>query len=228
MGVKDILIVEDDRSIERILELELKHENYSFDSAFDGVEALDLFEVNTYRLVLLDIMLPKMSGTEVCRRIRRHSDVPVIMLTAKHDLSDKVGGLDLGADDYITKPFEMEELLARIRASMRKGHIRSGETETLVMGDLSLNPQAHEVLKRGSPIELTKTEFELLKCLIVNKGLVLTREQILNQVWGYDYYGSTNVLDVYVRYLRNKIDIPYGTETIHTVRGVGYTMKEQP
>jgi len=226
MNIKDILLVEDDKSISRILELELSHEKYSFDTASNGTLALDYFQKNQYSLVLLDIMLPEVSGMEVCRQIRKTSNVPIIMLTARHDIADKVIGLDLGADDYVTKPFEMEELLARIRAGIRKGLSRSTESKMLVLGDLSVNLLTREVLKQGNSIELTKTEFELLKYLIFNKGLVLTRNQILNQVWGIDFYGDTNVLDVYIRYLRNKIDYPFNSNTIQTVRGVGFTMRE--
>jgi len=226
MNIKDILLVEDDKSIVRILELELNHENYTFDTAMDGKRALEYFQNNQYNLVILDIMLPEISGMEVCRQIRKTSNIPIIMLTARHEISDKVTGLDLGADDYVTKPFEMEELLARIRAGIRKGLSRSDESKLLVLGDLSINLLNREVLKQGTRIDLTKTEFELLKYLLFNKGLVLTRDQILNQVWGFDFYGDTNVLDVYIRYLRNKIDYPFKSNSIQTVRGVGYTMKE--
>lgn len=225
MNIKDILIVEDDKSLTRIMELELNHENYSFDVAKDGYEAMNYFENNQYSLILLDIMLPGISGMEVCRRIRKTSNLPIIMLTARQSIADKVTGLDLGADDYITKPFEMEELLARIRAGIRKGEVRNKDTKVLTFKDLSLDLMTRTVKRKDNEIVLTKTEFDLLKYLLFNKGQVLTREQLLNQVWGYDYYGSTNVLDVYIRYLRNKIDYPFDTETIHTVRGVGYCIR---
>lgn len=226
MNYKDILIIEDDRAIVRILELELKYEGYSFDSAYDGKEGLDKFQSCQYGLVLLDLMLPEVSGMEVCRKIRKNSNVAIIMLTARRDITDKVIGLDLGADDYITKPFEMEELLARIRAGLRRGQARMAKSKILKISDLTINLLTREVVKQGDPIDLTKTEYDLLEYLISNKGLVLTRDQIIEHVWGYDFVGDTNILDVYIRYLRNKTDYPYGTKLIHTVRGVGYTLKE--
>lgn len=224
---KDILIIEDDRAIVRILELEFKHEGYMYDVAFDGREGLELFQKGQYSIVLLDLMLPEISGMEICRKIRKVSSVPIIMLTARRDLTDKVIGLDLGADDYVTKPFEMEELLARIRAGIRRGKARMNEMKLLELADLSLNVLTREVIKHGDSIELTKTEYDLLEYLLSNKGRVLTRDQIIEHVWGYDFVGDTNILDVYIRYLRNKIDYPYDTKLIHTVRGVGYLMKEQ-
>lgn len=223
---KDILIIEDDKSIVRILELELKYEEYSFDTAYDGREGLEKFQDGAYSLILLDLMLPEISGIEVCRKVRKVSDVPIIMLTARRDISDKVIGLDLGADDYVTKPFEMEELLARIRAGIRRGQTGAG-AKILEAGDLSVNPLTREVIKQGDRIDLTKTEYDLLEYLITNKGMVLTRDKIIEQVWGYDFVGNTNVLDVYIRYLRNKIDYPYDTGLIQTIRGVGYTLKEK-
>jgi DNA-binding response OmpR family regulator len=171
-------------------------------------------------------MLPEISGMEICRKIRKVSNVPIIMLTARRELTDKVIGLDLGADDYITKPFEMEELLARIRAGIRRGSAIINKTKLIEIGDLSLNVLTREVIKHGDSIELTKTEYDLLEYLLSNKGLVLTRDQIIEHVWGYDFVGDTNILDVYIRYLRNKIDYPYDTKLIHTVRGVGYSLKE--
>jgi two-component system, OmpR family, response regulator ArlR len=224
---KDILIVEDDRAIVRILELEFKHEGYTYDTAFDGKDGLDKFQNGQYGIILLDLMLPEISGLEICRKIRKVSSVPIIMLTARRDITDKVIGLDLGADDYVTKPFEMEELLARIRAGIRRGKARINEMKMLELADLSLNVLTREVIKHGDPIDLTKTEYDLLEYLLTNKGLVLTRDQIIEHVWGYDFVGDSNVLDVYIRYLRNKIDYPYDTKLIHTVRGVGYTLKEQ-
>lgn len=223
---KDILIIEDDSAIVRILELEFKHEGYTYDAAFDGREGLELFQKGQYGVILLDLMLPEISGMEICRKVRKVSSVPIIMLTARRDLTDKVIGLDLGADDYITKPFEMEELLARIRAGIRRGRARMNEMKLLELADLSLNVITREVIKHGDSIELTKTEYDLLEYLLTNKGRVLTRDQIIEHVWGYDFVGDTNILDVYIRYLRNKIDYPYDTKLIHTVRGVGYSMKE--
>lgn len=226
MKNKDILIIEDDRAIVRILELEFKHEGYSYDTALDGREGLNLFQNGQYGIILLDLMLPEISGMEICRKVRKVSNVPIIMLTARRDITDKVIGLDLGADDYITKPFEMEELLARIRAGLRRGNARMNETKLIELADLSLNALTREVIKHGDSIELTKTEYDLLEYLLANKGLVLTRDQIIEHVWGYDFVGDTNILDVYIRYLRNKIDYPYDTKLIHTIRGVGYSLKE--
>ena len=228
MDIKDILIIEDERAIVRILELEMTYEGYSFDSAYDGKEGLEKFHANQYGLILLDLMLPEVSGMEVCRKIRKISMVPIIMLTARWDITDKVTGLDLGADDYITKPFEMEELLARIRAGLRHSQIRMAESKQLALADLTINLLTREVLKQEDSIDLTKTEYDLLEYLMLNKGLVLTRDQIIEQVWGYDFQGDTNILDVYIRYLRSKIDYPYGSKLIQTIRGVGYTLKEQP
>ena len=224
---KDILIIEDDKAIVRILELEFKHEGYTYDFALDGKDGLDKFQSGQYGIILLDLMLPEISGLEICRKIRKVSNVPIIMLTARRDITDKVIGLDLGADDYVTKPFEMEELLARIRAGIRRGNARMDEMKLLELADLSLNVKTREVIKQGDPIDLTKTEYDLLEYLFANKGRVLTRDQIIEHVWGYDFVGDDNVLDVYIRYLRSKIDYPYDVKLIHTVRGVGYTMKEQ-
>lgn len=225
MASKDILVVEDDRAILRILELELNYEKYTFDIATDGREGLSLFENNTYKVVLLDVMLPLINGLELCRKIRMQSSVHIIMLTAKRDVTDRVIGLDMGADDYITKPFESEELLARIRSAIRRVKMDSADFVKIEIEDLSINILTREVLKKGEAIDLTKKEYELLEYLANNKGIVLTRDQILNQVWGFDFYGDANVLDVYIKYLRNKIDYPYGSKLIQTVRGVGYTIK---
>ena len=227
MKNKDILIIEDDKAITRILELEFKHEGYTYDTAMDGKDGLEKFYNGQYGIILLDLMLPEISGMEVCRKIRKDSAVPIIMLTARRDVTDKVIGLDLGADDYMTKPFEMEELLARIRAGLRRGNARISELKLLELADLSINLLTREVMKQGEPIELTKTEYDLLEYMLTNKGLVLTRDQIIEHVWGYDFVGDSNVLDVYIRYLRNKIDYPFETKLIHTIRGVGYTLKEQ-
>ncbi|MBZ4647350.1 MAG: hypothetical protein PWR27_2211 [Petroclostridium sp.] len=222
----NILIVEDEKQIVRFLELELKHEGYMIDTAFDGREGLKKAEENKYDLILLDIMLPGLNGMEVCRRIRQFSNIPVIMLTAKDDVTDKVMGLDIGADDYITKPFAIEELLARIRAALRRKDDLVNTGENLQIGDLTMDLSKRQVSKNGKSIELTKREYDLLEYLMKNKGIVLTREQILEKVWGYDYIGDTNVVDVYIRYLRSKIDDTFKTKLIHTIRGVGYMLKE--
>ncbi len=221
-----ILIIEDEAKIARFIELELSHEGYRTDKAGDGRTGLELAESGGYDLVLLDIMLPELNGLEVLRRLRKSSDVPVIMLTARDAVMDKVSGLDMGADDYVTKPFAIEELLARIRLALRrKGSVRTAE-ETLSCGPLSLSVPRHEVRWGAEPIDLTSREFTLLQTLLENKNVVLSRDSLLEKVWGYDYMGETNVVDVYVRYLRNKIDNVYGCAVIQTVRGVGYVIKD--
>lgn len=226
MTSKDILIIEDDLALVKVLELEFKHEGYTYDVSTNGREGYDQFNNNHYELILLDLMLPEISGMEICRKIRKASNLPIIMLTARRDITDKVIGLDLGADDYVTKPFEMEELLARIRAGLRRSKAENLIQRILEISDLSVNLMTREVIKRGDRIDLTKTEYDLLEYLLRNKGLVLTRDQIIEEVWGYDFVGDSNVLDVYIRYLRNKIDYPYDSKLIQTVRGVGYTIKE--
>lgn len=222
---KDILIIEDDKAIVRILQLELTYEGYTFDIAIDGRKGLELFEKNTYKIILLDLMLPYISGLEVCQRIRKESNVHIIMMTAKRDVNDRIVGLDSGADDYITKPFEMQELLARLRAILRRVKMDSTDYSKIEVGDLSINTLTREVIKRGQSIELTKKEFELLEYMAKNSGIVLTRNQIIDEIWGCDFYGDTNNLDVYIKFLRDKIDYPFETKHIHTVRGVGYTLK---
>jgi DNA-binding response OmpR family regulator len=221
-----ILIVEDEEKLARFLELELKHEGYSVEKAFDGRTGLDMAETGSFDLVLLDVMLPRLSGLELLRRLRRSSEVPVIMLTARDAVMDKVTGLDMGANDYITKPFEIEELLARIRVALRKRGARSDYSETLTSGLLTLDPARRAVSFGDSPITLTNREFELLRALMTSRGIVLSREKLLEQVWGYEYMGETNVVDVYIRYLRQKIDDAYGVKLIHTVRGVGYVFRD--
>ena len=223
-----ILIVEDEEKLARFTELELKHEGYETDKAFDGRTGLEMAESGNYDLILLDIMLPGLNGIEVLRRIRKNSEVPVILLTARDSVMDKVSGLDTGADDYITKPFDIEELLARIRVALRK-KVSVVQTQTgnqLCFGALSLDPAAHTVKYEDREIELTNKEFRLLQKLLENKGIVLSREVLLEDVWCFDYVGETNVVDVYVRYLRSKIDDVYDIKMIHTVRGVGYVIKE--
>ena len=175
-------------------------------------------------IALLDIMLPSMNGVEVCRRVRKVSDLPIIMLTAKDEISDKVTGLDTGADDYVTKPFVLEELLARIRAALRKRGV-AAEEEKIILRNLTVYPARFEATVNGESVTLTKKEFMLLEYLLRNRKMVLSREQILEKVWGYDFMGDANVVDVYVRYLRSKIDDAFGEKYIHTVRGVGYVIK---
>lgn len=220
-----ILIVEDEEKIARFIELELKHEGYDVAISGDGRSGLDQAESGDFDLVLLDIMLPGLSGLEVLRRLRRVSDVPVIMLTARDQVMDKVSGLDMGADDYITKPFQIEELLARIRSSLRKQRREEESSEVLRVGYLELDPARHLVTYQGEEIDLTAREFLLLQAFMENDEIVLTRTQLLSQVWGYDFIGETNVVDVYVRYLRQKIDDRFGVKFIHTIRGVGYSLR---
>lgn len=222
-----ILIVEDEIKIARFLELELKHEGYEVILAGDGRLGLEKALKDKVDLIVLDIMLPGLSGIEVCRRVRLESQVPIIMLTAKDDVTDKVAGLDMGADDYMTKPFAIEELLARIRVALnRKKHTAEGKTELLQIEALTLNLTSHSAFYGEEELILTKKEYELLEYLMRNKNVALTREQLLNNVWDYEYFGDTNVVDVYIRYLRQKIDEKYGVRLISTVRGVGYIIKD--
>ena len=219
-----IMLVEDEEKMARMLELELQHEGYTVEKAFDGLTGLERAEKGGPDLVLLDVMLPGMSGMEVLRRLRRTSSVPVILLTARDAVTDKVSGLDSGADDYITKPFAIEELLARLRAALRK---RQGKAvQALSACGVELDVQKHEVRVSGKSVELTLREFELLRCLLEHKGQVMTRDMLLEKVWGYDFSGETNTVDVYVRFLRSKIDEKFGVKLIHTVRGVGYQIRE--
>ncbi|MCD7738562.1 MAG: response regulator transcription factor [Lachnospiraceae bacterium] len=222
-----ILIVEDEEKIARFVELELKHEGYETRKAHNGREGLELAQTGEFDLILLDVMLPELNGLEVLRRLRRTSQVPVLLLTARDAVMDKVAGLDAGADDYITKPFAIEELLARIRTALKR-RSRGEELKTTVLraGDLAMDVDRHEVTFQGQQIELTHREYELLRVLLKNKNLVLSREKLINEVCGYDYAGETNVIDVYVRYLRAKIDDRFGVRVISTVRGAGYSIKE--
>jgi len=221
-----ILIVEDEEAIARFVELELRHEGYEVGKAADGRTGLDMALSGEYDLVLLDIMLPELSGMEVIRRLRRESSIPVIMLTARDTVMDKVAGLDMGADDYITKPFAIEELLARIRTALRKRSGAEREARLLTCGPLVMDVARHQVSCCGQEVELTGREFDVLKLLLENQQIVLSRETFLTKVWGYDYMGETNVVDVYIRYLRSKLDDAFDLELIHTVRGVGYVLRE--
>ena len=221
-----ILLVEDEEKLARMVELELRYEGYEVEKAFDGREGLEKALSGGFDLILLDIMLPSMSGMEVLRRLRRESQVPVIMVTARDTVVDKVSGLDSGADDYITKPFEIEELLARIRAALRKRPARQ-EGTVLTAGPLTMDPERHEVTVKGTAVELTRREFDLLRYLLENKEKVISRESLLDNVWGFDFVGETNAVDVYIRFLRAKIDEAFGIKLIHTVRGVGYVIREE-
>lgn len=232
-----ILVVEDEEKLARFIELELKHEGYEVTKSGDGREALELAEQNDYDLILLDIMLPSLNGLEVLRRLGKSHPTPVILLTARDAVMDKVAGLDAGAVDYITKPFAIEELLARIRVAL-KLHGRTPENTTsiqnpateegkLIWNDLCLDDPKHRVTYKGQEINLTNREFIMLKVLLQNIDIVMSRDSLLEKVCGYDYMGETNVVDVYVRFLRSKIDEVYDIKMIQTVRGVGYVIKSE-
>lgn len=227
MSGEKILVIEDEVKIARFLELELKYEGYTVALEHDGRSGLDRALNESFALIILDVMLPSLNGMEVLRRLRQTSEVPVIMLTAKDEIMDKVMGLDIGADDYITKPFAIEELLARIRVVFKHKKINNISSSLLQVAKLKLDLDKHTASFGDDYIELTKREFDLLKFLIENKNIVLSRDKILETVWGYDYLGDTNVVDVYVRYLRSKIDDKYNTKLIHTVRGVGYLLRDE-
>ena len=219
-----VLIVEDDSGIAEFLRLELEHEGYAILHTADGRTALEIFEKAAPDIVLLDIMLPQLNGLEVLRRHRKTSKTPVIMLTARGDTFDKVSGLDSGADDYLAKPFEIEELLARMRAVLRRNNAR--EITPLKLRGIALNPNSMEVTVNKERVMLSKTEYLLLKTLLEHKNTVLSRDTIISTVWGEDHYIDENSVDVYVRYLRAKIDDRTGEEYISTVRGVGYIMRD--
>lgn len=225
MAVK-ILVIEDERSIQKLLRAILISNGYEVVEAATGAEALSLISSHCPDAVLLDLGLPDMDGVELLRAVRKWSAVPVVVLSARTHERDKVEALDLGADDYITKPFEIEELLARIRAALRKRTAPVSGGNVLTSGELKLDPARHEVHYGGERIELTHREFALLQVLMENKSIVLSREKLLELVWDYDYAGETNVVDVYIRYLRAKIDDAYGVKYIHTVRGVGYVFRD--
>lgn len=226
-----ILIVEDEVQIAKVLKLELEYEGFEALVAYDGNIGLEMMLQSNFDLILLDLMLPKLSGSEVLRRYRKvNNHTPVILLTARNATMDKVFGLDLGADDYITKPYETEELLARIRTAVRHSELSlklSESTEpdpVLKIGELTVDTGSREVTKAGKTFSLTQKEYELLVYLINHKNRVVTRDSILTNVWGYEYEGDTNVIDVYIRHLRKKLDDP---SFIQTIRGVGYTLKEK-
>ena len=228
MAKKRIFIIEDEIKISRFIQLELEHEGYITYIEQDGRIGLEKAINGNYDLIILDVMLPSLNGMEILRRLRQTSETPVIMLTAKDDITDKVMVLDIGADDYITKPFAIEELLARIRVIFKRKNIVLPSNPNIIQIDsLILDTEKSLVTYSNIPIDLTKKEFDLLKYLMINKGLVLTRDNILEKVWGYSYAGNTNIVDVYVRYLRSKIDDKYNKKFIHTIRGVGYQLKDE-
>ncbi len=217
-----ILVVEDDAQIVRVLRLELEHEGYEVDTASDGLAGLEK-ALKEPDLIILDVMLPKMDGLEICKRVRVKSRVPIIMLTAKDRIVERVGGLDVGADDYLTKPFAIEELLARVRARLRE---RNPQSHVLSVKDLTLDRDRHEVIRGGRVIALTAKEYALLEYLLLHRNKVHTRDELFNGVWGSDFLGDSNLIDVYIRYLRGKVDDGFDDKLISTVRGVGYTLRE--
>jgi heavy metal response regulator len=220
-----ILVVEDEKKVAGFLKKGLQEEHYTVDVSYNGEESLLLAQANHYDLIILDIMLPKKDGMMVLKELRaKKISTPILMLTAKDSLDDKVHGLDSGADDYLTKPFAFAELLARIRSLLRRGTPK--KTAELTADDLFLDPVTHEVQRSGKIIELTNKEYALLEYFLHNKGRVLTRSLISENIWGYQFDTETNVVDVYVNYLRSKIDHGYDKKLIHTIRGVGYMLKE--
>ena len=214
-----ILIVEDEYKIARFVSLELEHEGYKTTIVSDGREALAKALEEDFDLIVLDVMLPSLNGIEILRRLRQTKDTPVIILTARDQIVDKVAGLDIGSNDYMTKPFAIEELLARIRANLKK------KTHVYELGKLTIDVSSHIAAYDGTELDLTKKEFDLLVYLIENRNKVVSREQALDAVWGYDFIGNTNVVDVYIRYLRAKIDDAFGIKLIETVRGFGYVIR---
>lgn len=217
-----ILVVEDDAAISRVLRLELEHEGYTVEVASDGLSGLER-ALKEPDLVILDLMLPRMDGMEVCRRVRAKSRVPIIMLTAKDRVPERVEGLDTGADDYLTKPFSTEELLARIRARLRD---KDPASNVLVYRDLTMDRDRHEVTRAGKLVNLTAKEYALLEYLLLHRNKVHSRDELFNGVWGSDFLGDSNLIDVYIRYLRSKIDDGFDDKLITTVRGVGYTIRD--
>ena len=221
-----LLIAEDEKNLNKILAQQLRDNGYSVDACFDGEDALDHIRMTDYDGVILDIMMPKLDGLEVLKKMRADRiDTPVLFLTARDSVADRVEGLDLGADDYLTKPFAFEELLARVRVLIRK---KSGNnTNTYTLADLTLDAQSREVKRGDTPISLSSKEFAILEYMIMNKNVVLSRDNLERHIWSYDYEGSSNMIDVYIRYLRKKIDEKFEPKLIHTVRGVGYVLKEE-
>ena len=221
-----ILIVEDEKQMADFISLELEHEGYDVDLCYDGEQGYENAMKTNYDIILLDIMIPKINGMEVCRRLRTKQNTPIIMLTAKGDITDKVNGLDIGADDYLTKPFEIEELLARMRVILRRKSQNTNQSKIIQVADLKLDLEKKQVTRNGKNIELTKKEYELLEYLMKNNGIVISREKIIETVWNYDFVGDTKIVDVFIRYLRSKIDDEYDKKLINTVRGFGYVIQE--
>ncbi|WP_240417723.1 response regulator transcription factor [Paenibacillus periandrae] len=226
MDRKRILLIEDEKNLSRFIELELQHESFMVKVAYDGRTGLELALGEVWDVILLDLMLPGLNGIELCRQVRAVKHTPIMMLTAKDSVVDRVAGLDSGADDYIAKPFAIEELLARIRALIRRSDQSEGQQHSILLyRDIRVDLDARTVTKKEHPIELTKREFDLLVMLLKNSNLVMTRDMLLDRVWGYDSRVETNVVDVYIRYIRNKIDNPDQESCIQTIRGIGYVMR---
>jgi len=230
MADTKILIVEDDQNLLATIKYNLLKEGYEVATAIDGAQALDVARKEKPALIILDVMLPKFSGFEVCRILRKEITVPILMLTAKTAEVDKIVGLEIGADDYMTKPFSMRELMARIRAMLRRADMGkqqlTDKTESLKVGELEIDINRHQAFCQGLPLALTPKEYDLLVFLVRNKGFVFSREQLLEKVWGYDYAGDTRTVDVHVRWLRQKIERdPSSPSTLLTVRGAGYKLE---
>ena len=221
-----ILIAEDEKSLNRIIAKQLKASGYSVDCAFDGEEAYELISMTDYDAAVFDVMMPKIDGFSLLKKIRKEGNyLPVLFLTARDSIEDRVEGLDIGADDYLVKPFAFEELLARIRVLIRKNSV--SHSNIIIVADLIVDLSSRKVTRSGKDILLSAKEYELLQYLAVNNGIVLGREKIEDHIWNYDYEGGTNVVDVYIRYLRKKIDDGYDKKLIHTVRGMGYVLREE-
>lgn len=219
-----ILVVEDEKDLNRVISKRLENEGYSVDRCFDGEEALEYINMSEFDIIIMDIMMPKISGIEVLKNIRdKRNETPVLLLTAKDSISDRVNGLDAGAQDYLVKPFAFEELLARIRAITRKAAGYS--TNIFSIADLTLDINTHTVVRGNKIINLSAKEFDILEYMMRNKEIVLSREKIESHVWNYNYCGGTNVVDVYIRYLRKKIDEDFDIKLIHTIRGAGYVLR---
>ncbi len=230
MNIGHILIIEDEEHIVELIKFNLENNGYKVSFALDGQKGLELIENEQPDLVLLDLMLPKVDGIDICNRVKNNKnlkDIPIIMLTAKSGEMDKIIGLEIGADDYITKPFSVRELLARIKVVLRRYNTtkNSNLEGSLVIDDLTIDIDKHEVSREEQIFELTLKEFELLRILALNKGRVLSRSYLLDEIWGYDYFGETRTVDVHIRHLRSKIEDNSGKKYIETVRGVGYKIK---
>nr|WP_280922230.1 response regulator transcription factor [Ammoniphilus resinae] len=222
------MVVDDDHKIATMLKRALEYEGYVVTVVHSGEDALIAIHENSFSLVILDIMLPGLNGWQICQEIRSYSPIPILMLTAKDEIEDRVKGLDLGADDYVVKPFALGELLARVRAHLRRRASAAEKTESLTYHDVTLNLNSRECTRGGKKIDLRGKEFELLEYFLLNPNKVLSKEQILNQVWGYDYSGESNVIEVYIATLRSKLETGGHSRVIQTVRGLGYVLREGP